>query len=200
MAATQERSRRVRQRRREVGFWPLLAEQRLGAIVAAPEFLAALIVGGGVAAVAIAAFGLEHRLAAAGDYLAVAGPLLGIVFAALALVVSLFSDRYLRLLNDAPGGLRTFLAPFMIALGLQVGALLGAVAFRVTATVAHPAVEGTAFALLTFVFFWAIFDVVALARSVLLHALNRARIPDSDDSQGSVRQIRPNNGGAQGGT
>jgi hypothetical protein len=163
-------------RRREVGFWPLLADQSLRETFGSPEFLAAVVLGGGGAALMAATTTVDARIAVSGDVLLIAAALLGIVFAALALVVSLFSDSYLRLLNSAPGGgIRVFLAPFMIALGLQVGALLGAVTYRAAASLMPGWAEAAGFVLLALVFVWAVLDVVALARSVLLHALNRTR-------------------------
>ena len=72
-----------------------------------------------------------------GDFLVLLGPLLGIVFAVLALIASLMSDSYLaRLKSEADksgDGVLAFFTPFMVSVGLQVGALLLALIFRAAA-------------------------------------------------------------------
>lgn len=136
---------------------------------------------------------LRDRQAVAGDLLVVIGPLLGIVFAALALVVSFMSDRYLMLLHEHPeGGLRKFLAPFMVAVGLHVGTLILAVGYRAASghlPAEAPLLEQALFVALTFLFVWAVLDVVALARNVMAHAFTRARAEQV--AQSDVRRLPP---------
>lgn len=177
--------------RRDVGFWPSLTRQSIGSVFLAPEFLWALLIGGAGGVLLVSVSTLRDRQEVAGDLLVVIGPLLGIVFAALALVVSFMSDRYLRLLHEHPeGGLRKFLGPFMVAVGLQVGALILAVAYRAGSS--HlpsdvPVLEEGFFVALSFLFLWAVLDVVALARNVMAHALTRARADQAE--QGEVRRL-----------
>ncbi len=161
--------------RREVGFWPLLARAPVGQLLFSPEAIGAfLLTLGGYFAYRVTTVG--DRVDAVGDFLVISGALLGIVFAALALVVSFFSDEYLRLLDEAPnGGVKVFLSPFMVAVGLQVGALFAAISYRIVATNLPGAWEQWTFLATCFLFAYATLDVVALGRSVLLHALNRAR-------------------------
>lgn len=186
-------------RRREVGFWPLLADQSFRQLFGSPEFPVAILLGAGGATLIVLNSTVSARVDIAGDFLLISAPLLGIVFTALALVVSLFSDQYLKLLNQAPGGgLRVFLAPFMIALGLQVGALLAAVAYRAAAATLPQQAEAIAFPVAGFLFVWAVLDVVALGRSVLLHALNRARHAELERDDGEVRPLRRKSEGTNG--
>lgn len=78
----------------------------------APNFGAIVIgIGGGVALLARTTVG--NRTSIAGDVLIVIGPLLGVVFGAFALVIALFSDSYLRLLNEVEDGVAAFLRPFL---------------------------------------------------------------------------------------
>ena len=175
--------------RREVGFWPLLGELRLRQF-AGPELLGAALIGlpGGVA---LLIFGnLWQRTGAAGDYLVIVGALLGIVFAALSLVVGLLSDSYLRWLKLAPKGVLTFLAPFMVTLGIHVATVLGAVLYRAAASLVPSWLEGFAFVVLTLLFVYALLEVVALARAVLAHGLRRARAAELGDPDENVAQFR----------
>jgi hypothetical protein len=51
----------------------------------------------------------------------------------MALVVALISDEYLRYLDDADSGILSFLGRFVITIGTQVFAVIGAIAYRATA-------------------------------------------------------------------
>jgi MFS family permease len=97
----------------------------------------------------------------------IAGALLGIVFAAFALVIALMSDEDLRWLDDTESGVLGFLNPFMVSVGLQVGALIGSVLYRSIADHLPHTVEKWLFGAISVLFFTAALDVVALARSVL---------------------------------
>ncbi|QYJ04236.1 hypothetical protein KUV85_00715 [Nocardioides panacisoli] len=112
------------------------------------------------------------------SYLPLAGALLGIVFAALALVVGLFTTDYLRLLDeDGSGdGVVGFLSPFMIAIGLQVTVLIGGVSYGAAASQVPSTGEAWWFGVETTLFLVAALDVVALARSVVMHGVARSRM------------------------
>jgi hypothetical protein len=63
----------------------------------------------------------------------------------------------------------------MVSVGLQVGSLIAAVVYRATADhLAHTAKKWF-FGAVSVLFFTAALDVVALARSVLMHGVARAR-------------------------
>lgn len=118
---------------------------------------------------------LQQRYSLAGDYLQLIGALLGVVFAGFALVIAFLSDDYLRELEGTSEGVVAFLRPFVIATGLQVAVVAGVVLYRGAASEVPHLVECTAFLVLTMLFMTALFDVLALARTVMFHGIARAR-------------------------
>jgi MFS family permease len=177
--------------RRRFGFWSALGHMRLSDLLA-PEILFGVLLGVGLAVTLGLVDKPASRVGVAGDYLVISGALLGIVFAGFALVIGLLSDQYLRLLQDTDAGVLGFLRPFMVSVGFQVGALLGAVLYRATAS--HmPHAEKWAFGVVSVLFFIAALDVVALARSVLMHGVARAeglKITDMDRARGRDRMTK----------
>lgn len=163
--------------RRRVGFWSALGRQNLRSLMGL-ETLTALVFGISGSLWLLHVGGLEERTSLVNSYVGLAGALLGIVFAALALVVALFTTEYLRFLDeDGSGdGVIEFLSPFMIAIGLQVGVLLGAVAYGAGAAHVPAKVEAWWFGTVTTLFLVAALDVVALARSVVMHGVARAKL------------------------
>lgn len=163
--------------RRRVGFWNALGRQNLRS-VAGLETLTALAVGISGSVWLLHVGNLEDRTILVNSYVGLAGALLGIVFAALALVVALFTTEYLRFLDeDGSGdGVIEFLSPFMIAIGLQIGVLLGAVAYGAGASHIPDKVEAWWFGTVTTLFLIAALDVIALARSVVMHGVARAKL------------------------
>ncbi len=133
------------------------------------------------------------RQGVAGDYLVITGALLGIVFAGFALVIALMSDDYLRWLEDVESGVIGFLSPFMVSVGLQVATLIGAVLYSATADHMPGTAEKWFFGVISVLFFTAALDVVALARSVLMHGVARARglkVRDLEAARGRDRLAR----------
>lgn len=159
--------------REKVGFWSSL-RKLTGADIFGPELLGALIIGIGGGTVLLAQTQAPRRVEIAADFLYIIAPLLGVVFAAFALVIALFSDDYIRALNANRNGVAAFLRPFLVTIGLQVGAALLAVAYRSGADVAPSEVEVGAWLALCFLFVFALLDVVALGRAVMLHGITRA--------------------------
>lgn len=161
--------------RRQYGFWRSLGGLHLRDLLA-PEIFVGVIVG------VMGTLWLVHhetvteRSGIAADYLLIAGPLLGIVFAGFALVIALLADDYLRQLEETESGVVGFLRPFMISIGLQVGAFLAAIAYRAVAAHVSPKLEHWLFGIVTVLFLVAALDVVALARSVLMHGVARGRM------------------------
>ena len=154
----------------------------LGRLFGSAEFLGGCL-GAGAAGVLLGTTNLVTRVAVVGDVLVLLGPLLGIVFAGFTLVVSLLSDDYLRWLNTSPDGPRGFLAPFVIAVGVQVFTLLLAIVYRAIATDLSSSYEKTLFVLIGFLTTFAALEVVALARNVFAHGLTRARGIEVSDLQ-----------------
>jgi hypothetical protein len=176
--------------RRELGFWRALGSLRLGELLASPEVLWALLLGAGGATGLLFFTHVAERRGMAGDFLLLLGPLVGVVLAGLALVIALMSDSYLRLLSENKDGVLVFVRPFIIAIGVQIGALLGAVIYRIVAVHLPHRVEEVAFVVLCFLFVAAVLEVVALTRNLFGHAILRAAQTATDEAEGQVTQIR----------
>jgi hypothetical protein len=171
--------------RREVGFWGTLGRMRFSQL-ASPEFLGALTLGAGGSLALLWHTDATSRVGIVGDFLILSGALLGIVFAGFSLVVMLLSDSHLRWLNEAPGGVKAFLTPFVFATGLQVGTILGSVIYRAAGSVLPSSAEKAVFVVLSFLFVYALLDVVALARNLVAHGLVRsgsAGLEDLDEAR-----------------
>lgn len=175
------------QLRRRFGFWNALGGLSLKKLFWSPEFIGAAIIGGGGAFTLLQVTKLSERVAVAGDALVLTGALLGIVFAGFALVVSLLSDSYLRWLDETEAGVEGFFGPFIVAIGMQVAVLLGALGYRAAATDLPKEVERWTFAIVVFLFVFATLDVVALGRDVFAHGVTRARGLRIDDLRNKKR-------------
>jgi len=178
--------------RREFGFWGSLGRMHLSDL-ATTEAIAGLLIGAGLAAALDNVSTLSARLAVAGDYLPIAGALLGIVFAGFALVIALMSDDYIRWLEETDSGVTGFLSPFMVSVGLLVTTLVGTVVYRAIAVQLPRTVELWLFGVVSVLFFTAALDIVALARSVMFHGVARARglkLRDLQSARGRDRMAR----------
>jgi hypothetical protein len=175
--------------RRRFGFWGAVGRLQLSDLVA-PEILFGLALGGSGAWLLVSRTTVTERVGSAGDYLALVAALLGVVFAGFALVISLMSDRYLRLLGPPDDGVVNFLSPFILATGLQVGTILGTVAYRAGAPYLPPKLEPWAFGAISVLFAISVLDVVALARSLMMHGVARAKDLEVHDLQAKRDQRR----------
>jgi hypothetical protein len=175
--------------RRRVGFLASLGRLDLKQM-ATVELGGALVVGTAAGIYLVRHTHLQERVAIAGDILSLTSALLGVVFAALALVVGLLSETYLRLLNQERDGILAFLSPFMLATGIQVTAVIGAVFYRAFASLIPHGLEIWLFGGLMVAFLMGALAVVALARSVIMHGLARARLQEVTDINGPQRQSR----------
>jgi hypothetical protein len=154
------------------------------------EALAALVIGIG-GGVLIAKFAnVDQRVAAAGDFQALAGALAGVVFAGFALVVGLLSDRYVLWLQKSGDGLPGFLGPFVVGVGLQITSLLLSIAYRVVGKAIPSPWEAVTFAVVMAIFVYAALDVVALARTVFAHAVTKAEVAEIEQLENQATQLR----------
>ena len=162
-----------------------------------PEGLPALLIGGGGAVLVVRATSVSTRASATDALVVLAGALLAVSFAALAIVVSLPSSRYLRALSEVRGGIQTFLDPFLVAIGTQLAIILLALGYELFAPHIPWAVEHGTFYVLGFVFVFGLLDVAALARSLVRHGILRsmaAAAEDAEDEQGGdVHPLRRTN-------
>lgn len=143
-----------------------------------PEGLPALVLGGGGAVLLTSASGVADRVSQMSNVIQLSAALLAVVFTALAIMVALPSGRYLQALQgDDPesDGMQRFLEPFLLTLGVEVAALLLALAYSLAAEFVSPPVEHAAFYVLGFLVVYGLLDVVALARSVVRHGIGRAK-------------------------
>jgi hypothetical protein len=185
----------------KVGVWRALA--RLGDFKVReliwPETICGLVVGGGGAVLIVRNTPLSDRMDVMGDVLALAGALLAVVFTALALVVSIPSVDYIRKMAETPGGgMIRFLDPFLVAVGTQAVVVLLALGYKLMAEHVSFQVEHAAFYVAGFLFVFGLLDVVALARSLVRHGLNRATEAlrgASPENGGSVRRLDERRGG-----
>lgn len=169
---------------RHVGFWRALGNIQVKDIVW-PEGLLALVIGGGGSVLVIRSTTLAERTGVMPELLALAGALLAVVFTALAIVVSLPSSAYLRMLADTPqGGMRRFLEPFLLAVGTQLAVILLCLAYSLLAGDVAPWIEQVAFGLVAVLFTFGLLDVASLARQLVRHGVLRAQtVADDEASQ-----------------
>lgn len=158
-----------------------------------PEVIFGLVIGAGGAALAIQSTTGAARLAIAGQMLTLAGVLLAVTFAALAFVVAIPSGGYLRLLGESSdGGMQKFLDPFLVAVGAQIALLLLSLGYGIFAGSLPKAVDHSAFAALGFLVVFAVLDIAALARQLVLHGVLRAQeaIVEAEETEGSGGAVR----------
>lgn len=159
--------------KRDFGLWRMLGSMRVRSYFW-PEGVWAIGVGI-VASYCLVRFSSAGaRLGLAGDYLILASVLVGVVFATMALVVSLLSDSYLLFLSQSSEGFLPFMAPFMAGVAVQILAIGCALVYRVAAPL-NPRCEPWMFTVVTVVFTYALFDVISLAKTVVAHAVTRAQ-------------------------
>jgi hypothetical protein len=160
-----------------VGIWRAVAAiggYRFTEVVWPEAFFAAVIGGGGSVAIVLSTHA-KDRADAVGDLVGVSVGLLGIIFAALAIVVALPASRYLNLLAEtADGGMRVFLDPFLVAVGTQVLLVFLTIGYHTLAVHLPSDVEHGAFYALGFFFAFGILDIANLARQLVRHAVGRA--------------------------
>lgn len=160
--------------RREHGFWAAVSGLKLKELFSA-EIMIGVSVGIVIATLQLIWGNRESRVGLAGDYLAITSALLGVVFAAFALLVAFFSPAYVSLLNGLDSGIKGFLQPFLIAIGVQVVLILGIVIYRALPNESPEWMSQIGFYAVSVTFAAALMDVVALARSVLIHGVLRGK-------------------------
>ena len=177
----------MNEQRSQVGFLRSVGRTPIGQLLW-PEGTIALVVGLGGGIALLNTMTAAERVQTVGDGLQLLGVLLGVVFAAFALLIALFSDEYVKLLTKAEGGVLVFLRPFIIAIGCQVTTLFLTVGYRASATDLDSRIEVGVFLAWAFLFAFSLADVVALGRSIMLHGIYRARLVEHDDPK--VRNIK----------
>lgn len=142
-----------------------------------PEGLPALVIGVGGAVAILSATNTADRAHFMGTLVQLSGTLLAIVFTALAILVALPAERYLRALqrDEADSdGMRHFLDPFLVAVGTQIAILILASAHGLVASNLSRGVEHAVFCAIGFLLIYGLLDIAALARSLVRHGVLRA--------------------------
>jgi len=165
--------------RRKFGFWYIFFEYRKSHLVG-KEGISALIIGGGGGIEVLQLTSVSQRIAITGDFLTLISALVGVVLAGFALVVAFLSDSYTLQLQKNPKGVRAFFAPFMINIGIDVGLLIGVVAYRSVAPFLPHFLENAVFVILAIVFIFAALNITALTRTVMAHGVTRAELITMD--------------------
>lgn len=166
------------ERRREVGFLTALGKSSISSLLW-PEGLSAILLGIGGATLLVEHSNLETRLSVAADALVVLAPLLGVVLAALSIVIAVSSDEYVRLLSKTTTGVVGFYRPFIIAIGVEAWTILLVLTYRAAAGEIGSGAEAWMFRIVGFLVVFSILDILAVGRTVLMHATTRARMLDS---------------------
>lgn len=182
--------------KRPVGVWRAvlaLGDYRLKEALW-PEATLALIIGAGGSALIVRGTEVPARVDLMGEVLTLAGAFLAVVFTALAIVVSLPSTRYLRLLGETEnGGMRRFLDPFLVAVGVQISLILLTIAYRFAARPVVAWIEHVAFYAIGALFVFGVLDLAGLARQLVRHGVLRAADAALEDEareqRARVRQL-----------
>lgn len=175
---------------RPVGVWRAVGEVKLRDLLW-PEGLLAVAIGGGGTVLAIGSTTPTARGSEVGDVLVLAGALLAVVFTALAIVVSLPSSSYLRMLAKTPGGgMRHFLDPFLVAIGTQISLVLLSVAYGLLASAVSSVIEHLAFGAISVLFVFGVLDIAALGRQLVRHGIFRAADAVLDEADGQTEVTR----------
>ncbi len=165
--------------RRKFGFWYIFFEYKKSQL-AGKEGIAALLIGGGGGIEVVRLTSVIQRIAITGDFLTLISALVGVVLAGFALVVAFLSDSYTLQLQKNPKGVRAFFAPFMVNIGIDVGLVIGVVAYRAVAASLPHFLEKTFFVVLAMVFIFAALNIIALTRTVMAHGVTRAELITMD--------------------
>ena len=143
-----------------------------------PEGALALLVASVAALLLCTQASVLDRVEVAASSLRIIAPLLGVVLAALTFVVSFASDEYLRHLKATESGVIAFYRPFVFLIGIEILTLILIITYQAMATKTLAGVECSIFGAMCFLVAYSIFNVLAVARNVVMHALLRARLLD----------------------
>jgi uncharacterized protein YacL len=175
--------------RRKFGFWHILLEQNKWRLVKWEGVWALVIgVGGGIEVTRWTT--TAARVSISGDFLTIVSALLGVVLASFALVVAFLSESYTLQLQKNPKGVRAFFAPFVINVGVDVGLIIGTVAYRAIASNLPHLAEKILFVILASLFIYAILNIMAWTRAVMAHAVTRAELIEMDDLEAKLNSDR----------
>jgi MFS family permease len=131
---------------------------------------------------------VKERVSIANDFLSTTTGLLGVVFAAFALVGALMSDGYTRILQRTKGRVNSFFSPFIIVIGAAVGTILSTICYKAIAEHVPASFELPLFWTSVFLFLYTLLNVVALSRNIFAHGVTRAIVLEIEDRPPDGRQ------------
>ena len=141
-----------------------------------PEGLIALILTMCLCYLQFAYGELTLRISLVKDYLSLSGVLLGLIFAIMVLLINILADKqYAILLSETKSGLLPFLTPYFICVVILVTAFIIEILYQAIAPI-FIKIEPVLFSLATYVFFYALVDLVFLARITIIHTMTRTEL------------------------
>ena len=171
-----------RPEKKHFGFWYNVSNSTFGGTLGLEGIIGACLAGGSVF-LANRHLTVQDRISIANDILAATTGLLGVLFAAFAIVAALTSDEYTRLLNQAKGGIYSFYSLFIIVIGVAVGTIFCSIAYKASAEHFPLVYEIPFFFLLIFLFSYTILNVVALSRNIFAHGVTRAMFLEKENGK-----------------
>lgn len=168
-------TRKANDLRKEHGFLAAVGALKLSDVFKSPEFFLGVPLGLALAAAQTFWGTTELRVSTTGAFISVITSLIGIIFAAFAMMVAFLSPRYLSFLDQSDEGVKKFFRPFMIAIGMQCLLLfLSVFHFSLGKSLDH-VTELVLFWVTSVTFSWNVLEIVALARNVMMQASVRAK-------------------------
>jgi len=149
--------------RREVGVWGSLSRPNLREYFSL-EYISSVSIGVSITLLLVHFVTVDKRVGMAGDFLSISAALVGVVVAAMALVVSLMSDEFIQFLESTDSEeqpykfsfknskILNFLAPFMVVIAIQITTVLTTVFYRAFASIVPVIWEHWIFGLILILF------------------------------------------------
>lgn len=159
-------------RKYQFGFWYNLTSSPVGQLIGV-EGTAGVVVSVTAAFLGHKFLNVEERITLANDLLGTATGILGVLFAAFAVVAALLSDSYSRFIQESTGRIHSFYSPFIIVIGVAIGAILSIISYKAFSKHLPLPWEITLFGVVVFLFSYTLLNILALARNMFAHGVTR---------------------------
>lgn len=159
-------------RKYQFGFWHNLKSSSVGQLIGI-EGAAALIISPAAAFLCHKFLSVEERISLANDLLGTTTGILGVLFAAFAIVAALLSDSYSRFIQRSTGRIHGFYSPFIIVIGVAIGTIFSIISYKAFSKHLPTSWEIAFFGATTFLFSYTLLNVLALARNMFAHGVTR---------------------------
>lgn len=161
--------------RKEHGFLAAVGALRFREVFSSPEFFLGVPLGLLLAAGQTVWGTVELRVSTTSAFVSIVTALIGIIFAAFAMMVAFLSPKYLSFLDQSEEGVKKFFRPFMVAIGMQCILLFFSVFHLSLAYKLDHVTELILFWITSVTFSWNVLEIIALARNVMMQATVRAK-------------------------